>query len=444
MTEDYLVIGQTLLARRVCSSLRAKGFGVTHLFKPSDSDLRRAVAPGLHGAAVLMHDDVLALRYALAISHISASTHLLVTLFDRTMAEQVARMLPQCDVTTPADLAAPLLAGPCLDSGLTAAQRVGNRMLATRVVDGRLLNRLVNLPRPAPWRRALISITGLLGSHDLGTYMLLVGMVGLHAVLVADWLWLTVGLHVDPLPAFNEAVRVVTTVGPAADVHQNSAYAIFASLAMLVTVVLTALFTAGVVDRILGRRLVGLIGRRVLPRNGHVVVVGLGQVGVRLCLELQALRVPVVGVERDPNARNLRLVRSLNIPTVIGHGGDRETLKRVGIKHAIAIAAVGSNDLDNITVAVAAQAVSPGLRLIIRAGEHEAVAETRSLLRLGSICDVTSLSAMYITASLLGHKPKRVLSDHDHFYVERSESDPTKSSYTKIPLLDIIDCLPST
>ena len=64
---------------------------------------------------------------------------------------------------------------------------------------------------------------------------------------------------------------------------------------MLVTVVFTAMFTAGVVDRLLGPRLVGLVGPRALPRTGHVVVVGMGQVGLRLCAELRDLGVAVVG-----------------------------------------------------------------------------------------------------------------------------------------------------
>lgn len=96
----------------------------------------------------------------------------------------------------------------------------------------------------------------------------------------------------------------------------------------------------------------------------------------------------------------------MNIPTVVGHGGDRELLERLGVRRALALAAVGSDDLDNIAVSVAAQALSPGLRLVLRAGEQEAIAETRSLLRLGIIRDVTSLSATYVVAKLIGLQPQ--------------------------------------
>jgi len=61
---------------------------------------------------------------------------------------------------------------------------------------------------------------------------------------------------------------------------------------MISTLVWTAIFTAGLVDRLLEPRLLGLYGRRKAPRSGHVIVVGMGQVGVRLCAEIRRLGIP--------------------------------------------------------------------------------------------------------------------------------------------------------
>ncbi|MDT2005965.1 portal protein [Rhodococcus opacus] len=440
MNDSYLVIGETTVARRVCASLRERDFQVRHLVAPDDDELRLAMADEPRGIAVLVRDDVVALRYALAAAHISASIPLMVTIFDRTVADQLAQLLPQCEVTSPADLAAPTLAGPCLEPDIVAARHAGEHMLTVRMIDGHPEGAHVDLPRRNWWRVAATGATGLLRSHDIGTRILLGGLAGLLAVLFADWLWLILGQHVAPLDAFNEAVRVVTTVGPGADTHGSPAYAVFASVAMLFTVVFTAMFTAGIIERLLGPRLVGLVGSRVLPRSGHVIVVGLGQVGLRLCRELQALGVAVVGVERDPHAKNLRLVRSMNIPTVVGHGGDRELLERLGVGRALALAAVGSDDLDNIAVSVAAQAVSPGLRLVLRAGEQEAIAETRSLLRLGIIRDVTSLSATYVVAKLIGLQPQGVVADGSHLYLEVPTSDTSEPVYTELPVSPRMSC----
>jgi hypothetical protein len=74
---------------------------------------------------VLAHDDVAARRYALATAHLHDAIPLLVTIFDHTVADQLATLLPQCEVTSAADLAAPALPGPCIEQGLLAASRSG-------------------------------------------------------------------------------------------------------------------------------------------------------------------------------------------------------------------------------------------------------------------------------------------------------------------------------
>ncbi|MFC7756467.1 NAD-binding protein [Tsukamurella soli] len=255
----------------------------------------------------------------------------------------------------------------------------------------------------------LNSIAGLVRTPDTGTRMLLLGLWGLLAILAVDWATLTFAFHHEPIRALREAVGVIATVGLGDEAPPGRAYAVFSSVAMLLTIVLTALFTAGVVERVLGPRLSGIIGPRVLPRRGHVIVVGLGQVGLRLCRELIDLGVPVVGVERDPDAANLRLIRALRIPAVMGHGGDRTLLTRLGAEHARAIAAVGSDDLDNIAVALAVRAVARNARLVLRAGEHEGIADTASLLRMGALRDLAAITTAYVVVVLLGGRPVGVV-----------------------------------
>jgi voltage-gated potassium channel Kch len=413
----YLVIGDTHVARRVCASLSQRGFEVLHLVAPGDEDLRGAMSWRPAGVAVLLHDDVAALRYALATAHIEPAAELVVTIFDQTVAEQLVRLLPHCHVTSPARLAASSLVAPCLAPDALAIRRSAEGATAVRRTSEALTETPWALGRRARWHARAGRVAGQLRPHDTGSRILFAGSAGLLAVLLGDWAWLTLVAGHASAEAFHEAARVVATVGPASAEGEPARYLLVSALAMLVTVVLTATFTAGLVDRLLGPRLVGLVGARALPRSGHVVVVGLGQVGLRLCQELQRLGVAVVGVERDPQAPNLRLARTLGVPVVMAHGGDRAVLERLRLHRAAALAAVGSDDLDNIAVAVAAHAVAPGTRVVLRAGEHEAIAETRSLLPLGTTRDVTGLSATYLVARLLGVRVCAVVGGPDEEYL---------------------------
>ncbi|WP_028648038.1 NAD-binding protein [Nocardiopsis sp. CNT312] len=431
---SFVVIGDTNPARGVCASLREDGFSVRHLARPNDEELRAAMATPRDAVAVLLHEDAAALRYALAVAHMSPDVPITVTIFDRTVADELLRLLPQCHVTSPADLAAPALAGPCTDADIAALRGEASGAEAVRV-DGEGVPRTVGWSRGrAGWRSWWGRVAGQLRSYDEGTRLMLGGLAGITAALLCDWLWL-LNLGHPPAEAFFDAARVVSAVGPADAGHHSTAYQVVAGLLMLGTIVFTAVFTAGLIERLLGPRLVGLIGTRTVPRFGHVIVVGVGQVGLRLCCELRSLGIPVVGVERDPRAPNVRIARSLGIPVLAGDGGDRAVLERLHLRRARALAAVGSDDLDNIAVSIAAQGVSPGTRVVIRAGEHEAIAETRSLLPLGTIRDVTSLCTAYVLARLTGMDATGVVEHRDEVSVRLSDG-----TFEPWPLATRRDC----
>ena len=57
-----LVIGHTDLGRRVCLLLRERQVPVIHLAAASEAELREALTAGVTGVAVLLHDDIRALR----------------------------------------------------------------------------------------------------------------------------------------------------------------------------------------------------------------------------------------------------------------------------------------------------------------------------------------------------------------------------------------------
>lgn len=403
----FVVVGDTTTARRVCAALQERGHEVEHLLRPGHEQLTTVLTDDVTGVAILLHQDEISLQYAFAVAHAAPALRLVVEVFDATVSGQLEKLLDNCLVTSPGRLAAPVLAAACIDPTAAAITVTGRRAgTSYELTDGGLTLRA--------WRRSfprVLAFRGWLASqvlpHDAGSALLSIGLVGMLTILVADWLWLTRD-GVPGTKAFQEAVAVVATVGPFTE--HGEAYAIFAGVAMLLTLVFAGMFTAGLVDQLLGPRLVGLFGQRALPRSGHVIVVGMGQVGLRLCRQLLSLGVPVVAVERDARGRYLGTARNLGIPVVLGHGGDRLLLEKLRVDHAIALAAVGSADLDNLAVAVAARGVDHHARVVIRTGEQDSVSESASLLPLGALCDVTELSAAYVIAHLFGHEPVLAMS----------------------------------
>jgi voltage-gated potassium channel Kch len=403
-----VVIGDIEVARRSCSELVSHGFVVTHLLAPTDLEIHAALTPVVSAVAILVRGDVTALRYALLVEHLLPEVHLVVTLFDRTVAEQLVRVVPNCQVTSPADVAVPSIIGACVGPDVLAVASLdgGEPTMVLAAGEGIELRRW---PRRGWLRRLPGTLAGQVRPHDAATGILFIGLAGLASILVLDWVLAVTALHESGIQALYIASRVVATVGPGnADLHAPGWYQVLSSVSMLLTIVLTAVFTAGVINRLLSSRSIAIIGSRTLPTHDHVVVIGLGQVGLRLCIELRRLGISVVAVERDPRAVNLRLARAAKVPVLIAHGEERAVLKKLCLHRARALAAMGAEDLDNIEVAIAALALVPDLRVVLRAGDDDVITETRSLFRIGEVRNVSALTAFAVTLGLVGQTPRAV------------------------------------
>ncbi|MFZ4483820.1 MAG: NAD-binding protein, partial [Chthoniobacterales bacterium] len=265
-------------------------------------------------------------------------------------------------------------------------------------------------PQSVKTRGFLGRLAGQFRPYDSGTRVLLGGAAGLLAIICADTL---VGLgHANFLRSLYDATRTTATISAPA-LSDQPWLLLWATAAALFVMCFTAMFAAGIVNYLLSGRHAAIFGRRVAPRFGHVIVVGMGQVGLRLAQELRALGVAVIGIEQNTNARSLPIARSSGIPVLIGDGASKAALAAAGAHRAIALVAAGSEERDNIAVAVAALAANPQLRVVLRSGSDDAIEETRSLFRIGAVVDVNGLTASFVAASLDDKSPFAIIPTPD-------------------------------
>lgn len=406
---SVVVIGDGALAGRACRQLSSEGHVVNHLRGAGDKELEIALAERVTAVAVLLHDDTEAIRYVLAVEHLRAGTRIYVALFDRTAGDQLRAVVPEVTIISPADAALPTLLGAVMGPDVVAVgpalpEGTGTRT-AMRRANGFLQVAAFDVPQPIRRAGLIGRLQGQFRSHDGNSAILLTGLLGMLGIIVADTALLMAFKHKGFLTAAMEAVAVLSTVGPAPDAQEYPWYQVFAIVAMLAAIIFLAVFTAGMVEHLLSGRYVGLLGRRVMPRSGHVIVVGLGQVGFRLCQELRTLGVAVIGLERDGRSRNLELARAIDIPVYLGDGSMRRTLQKLRVDRSLAVVAVGSDELDNVAVAITARALAAGVPVVIRAGTHDAIEETASLFSIGSVVDVDGLTVSAVSDWYAGDHP---------------------------------------
>lgn len=409
--EPVLVIGADDVGRRVCSLLRQAGQPVVHLDLPTDAELQAALQGPMSAVAVLLHDDIRALRYSLLVEHAKPGVRLFVAIFDRTVRQQIQAHVPNCIVLSPASIAVPSMVAAAIAPDALCIRRRESAIEPDWVaIDADGAPTPFTAPVTMRRRGRLGVLAGQLRSYDTGSAVLLGGGFGLIAVIVIDTL---IGLqHASLLRALYDATRTTATIS-SPDLGEEPWHLLWATIAALLVMGFTAMFAAGIVQHLLSGRHIALIGRRVLPRSGHVVIIGMGQVGLRLAQELRALGIAVLGVDRYASASGVGLARDLGIPVLIGDATSRRTLTRAGLGRALALVAAGSEERDNIAVAVSAVTISDTVPIVLRAGSDDAIDETRSLFRIGPVVDVNGLTAAFVTTALLGSTPYAVVDPGD-------------------------------
>jgi Trk K+ transport system NAD-binding subunit len=162
--------------------------------------------------------------------------------------------------------------------------------------------------------------------------------------------------HLTVLESVYFTVETVATVGYG-DLNfsgQSAWFVVFGIVLILLGVALVSTVFALFTNFLVSRRIEQSLGRSKVPgMTGHVVVVGLGSVGVRVVEGLVAEGRRVVVVESDPANRYLDRARALRVPVVIADATQRQTHATVNLADASAVAILTSADLTNIETGLA-------------------------------------------------------------------------------------------
>ena len=413
-----LLLGAGDLTDETAEALAAAEADVRRLEDPDAETLRDALADGTDAVAVVSRDDAWPLRAALLVRHLDADVPIVATIFDPVAGRELEQQLGNCTITSLADIVAPVLAGPCLDDDL-ALVTDGDAPQGLRVRDGTVER--VPLPDVRA-RRARALATAVVQPFDRSAGLVFFGAIGLAFILAAETISAAIVLEQSPVDAFYGAVKTLVTVDPNPEVQDGPKwFKVVVSISMIVALVFAAAFTGGLVERLVGRNLTGLLGRRAVPRSDHVIVAGLGQVGLRLCMLLRDAGFAVVAIDDQPDGEHVGLARQLKLPVVIGRGADPSLLRRISADRALALAAVTSDDFQNIRIALTAGAEAPGVRIVLRAGSHATGGEIRSLERLGHVRDVHRIAAVYLAGVTLGSRAEHVVVEEDTAHLRTTD-----------------------
>ena len=153
----------------------------------------------------------------------------------------------------------------------------------------------------------------------------------------------------DSLPVLNKITQVMVTI---------------------VGISIIPIITAVALDAVVSARLAAAAGPQG-PFRDHVVVIGLGQVGVRVVAQLHDLGVPVVCIDKNDNARGIPLAKRLGLPVIIGDASRDDTLRAAYIGTSRALVTLSSHDVVNLEAALTARAIRDDLLVVLRLFDND-------------------------------------------------------------------------
>jgi hypothetical protein len=135
---------------------------------------------------------------------------------------------------------------------------------------------------------------------------------------------------------------------------------------MLGGAAMSAVLFAMISDRLFTLRIDAALGHWPIPRKNHIVVVGVGDVGVRVCEAFLDLKAPLVAIEKASDGRFVAQMRGRRVPIVMADATLSSSLEFAQVRHARAIVCVTDHDVVNVEVALNARRLNPKIRTVVR------------------------------------------------------------------------------
>lgn len=400
---------------------------------PADDD-RTLLAAGVRGAtavALVDREDVTNIHRALRVQEIDPAVRLVVRLFNTRLGARIEGILPTATVLSVSETAAPSFVaqaigrntrqhvrladrtfvvagsrevrGETVVCGLAANSQTGaaggprllpdedgdpaDYVLALAVSRARVTDQL-HRPRTERVRNAVervaVRVRGTL------TRRLARATLALFLLFVAG----TVAFATAGGYSLGDAIylAVLDSAGAAQpDTSASVAVRVIQAFVTVVGIAIIPLVTAVVVESAVSARTVGGLPRRV-PRRDHVVVVGLGNVGLRIVTTLRERGVPVVGVERAEDTAGAAAAARAGVPVVFGDATRERVLREAGADEARALVAVTSDDATNLQAALVARSVQRAVRVVLRLRDDDLAA------RVERSMNAISRSVSYVAA----------------------------------------------
>ena len=424
----------------------------------ADADVASARA-----LAVVWQDDVGNLHAGLRAQELNPGLRVVLAIFNRRLGERIRSFFFDCTVLSGTAMSAPsfvaaalgepapshirvqkrtlyvarpgdvapgaVICGLATSSGDQESPRLlppgtGPADLVLAVADGTPRNPLTRRRNPA---RAVAGLLRRLVWHKFGMlFTVLLAVMGAGFGLLATAYSASNTVYLGLMDLTGSALT-----SPADSGAEKSAQVLLTLDGLAFIPVITAI--------VVGARLTGRVRREPRPPGGHVIVVGLGNVGTAVTGQLHDLGFDVVCVDSNPNATGLGMAREFGLPVVIGDASREETLRLAGLDNCLALVSVTSQDIVNLETALNARALREDVRIVLRLTDDDLAERLQKSTGNTISRSVPYLAAPAFAAAMLEHQVLRTIAVGRHVLLIADVRVADQAGLAGSPLRDFED-----
>jgi Trk K+ transport system NAD-binding subunit len=394
----------------------------------TDADVQSARA-----LAVVWQDDVGNLHAGLRAQELNPGLRLVLAIFNRRLGDHIRMLFPDCTVLSGTAMSAPSFVAAALDQPAPSHVRVQRRTLYVArpedVAPGAVVCGVTDDhddPRLLPPGEGLRDQADLVLAVADGTprnplarqrnpALVFAGMVrrlvrhrfglvfaALLAVIVAGFVLLA-AVH-----SVNNALYL-TLMDLTGSAFTSTADSAAEKTAQVMLTVDGMAFIPVITAIVVGARLTGSVRRAPRPSSGHIIVVGLGNVGSAVTGQLHDLGFDVVCVDNNPDAPGIPMARQMGLPVVIGDAFREQTLHAAHLDTCLALVSVTSLDIVNLETALTARALRDDLRIVLRLTDDDLAERLEKTTGNTISRSVPYLAAPAFATAMLEHQVLRTI-----------------------------------
>ena len=181
----------------------------------------------------------------------------------------------------------------------------------------------------------------------------------------------------------------------------------FAIGLMITGALFVAVFFALVTNMLVSRRIEESLGlQKIVALRGHVLVIGLGTIGLRVVRKLHEAGREVVVIEKDEHNRHLSQVRAHGVPVMIADATLPEVLTSARLAAASAVAVLTSDDLANLETGLAVRdQLGPRWRevpVVLRIFDPQLAHSVKETFGFRNVRSTAALAAPWFVGAALG------------------------------------------